>query len=72
MSTVIQGLDPIDIMETISQKQRKFLAITLQAVEEIMADDPNYKFVRQAVLSNFNNYTRSISRSIFGDIEIEN
>ena len=71
MSTIIQGLDPIDIMETISQKQRKFLAIGLQSIEEIMGDDPNYKYVRQAFLSNFNNYTRSISRSIFGDIEME-
>lgn len=69
--TIIQGLDPIDLTELISQKNRKYVAITLQSIEEIMEDDPNFKLVRKEVLTNFNNYTRSIVRAIFGDIELE-
>lgn len=71
-SVIIQGLDPIDIAGIIAQKNKKFCAIGLQAIEEILgAESSEFKLVRKEYLSNFNNYTRSVVRAIFGDIELD-
>ena len=67
---IIQGLDPLDLTQLISRKNRKFMAIGLQEIEEILGKDTEeFKHVRQAYLNTFNNYTRSVVRAIFGDIE---
>jgi hypothetical protein len=65
---VIQGLDIIDLIVIVGQKNKKFTAITLQEIEEVLGkDSKEYSAVRKIVLDCFNNYTRSIMRSIFGD-----
>lgn len=67
---VIQGLDLLDIVGFISKKNKKFQAITLSDVEEVLGkDSEEYLLIRKIILDSFNNYTRSIVRSIFGDIE---
>jgi|WetSurSiteA1Bulk_404760.scaffolds.fasta_scaffold05691_6 hypothetical protein len=65
---VIQGLDVIDLIVIVGQKNKKFTAITLQEMEEVLGkDSKEYATVRKIFLDCFNNYTRSIMRSIFGD-----
>lgn len=67
---IIQGLDLIDIVTFISKKNKKFQAILLSELEETLGrDSKEYTLVRKLVLDGFNNYTRSIVRAIFGDIE---
>jgi len=67
---IIQGLDTIDVAKIISKKNSKFLAIGLQELEESLdKNEKNFNNIRKIFLDNFNDYTRSIMRIIFGDIE---
>lgn len=67
---IIQGLDTIDVAKIISKKNSKFLAIGLQELEESLdKTQPNFSNIRKIFLDSFNDYTRSIMRVIFGDIE---
>ena len=67
---IIQGLDTIDVAKIVSKKNSKFLAIGLQELEESLdKTQPNFSNIRKIFLDNFNDYTRSIMRVIFGDIE---
>ena len=69
---IIQGLDIVDIQHFVSRKNRKFQAITLHEIEEIMGKDTEeYLKVRKIILDAFNEYTRSVLRIIFGD-DLEN
>ena len=64
---IIQGIDPIEVIEFIRQKNRKYQAMALADIEEILGkDDPNYQRIRKVILDYFNNYERSILRLIFG------
>ena len=65
---VIQGMDVIDLILVVGQKNKKFTAIALQEIEEVLGkDSEEYKIIRKIFLDSFNNYTRSVMRSIFGD-----
>ena len=67
---VVQGLDLIDIITFISKKNKKFQAITLSEYEEILdKNSAEFKAIRKVTLDNYNNYTRSVVRAIFGDVE---
>lgn len=67
---IIEGLDVIDVVRYITRKKDKFLAIALSELEETMDKDSNeYKFIRKVFLDAFNDYTRSILRTFFGNIE---
>jgi uncharacterized protein YehS (DUF1456 family) len=67
---VIEGLDVIDVVRYISRKKDKFIAIVLADLEEVMEKDSNeYKFVRKLFLDGFNDYTRSVMRTLFGNVE---
>ncbi len=67
---IIEGLDVIDVVRYITRKKDKFLAIALAELEEAMDKESNeYKFIRKVFLDAFNDYTRSILRTIFGNIE---
>jgi hypothetical protein len=67
---IIEGLDVIDVVRYITRKKDKFLAIALTELEETMDRESNeYKFIRKVFLDAFNDYTRSILRTIFGNIE---
>lgn len=69
--TIIAGLDVIDIIRVVSKKKNKFIALTLQEIEQIEGMTPEvYDLVRKLILDGFNDYTRSLSRSLFGDIEV--
>ena len=67
---LIQGLDLPDIIGFIDKKNKKFQAITLTEFEEVMdKNSPEFKAIRKITLDNYNNYTRSVVRAIFGDVE---
>lgn len=72
---VIQGLDVIDVLKFIDKKQKRFLAISLNELEDIFEaagigrDSDEFQLVRKLILDLVNEYTRSILRVIFGDIE---
>jgi hypothetical protein len=67
---IIEGLDVIDVVRYITRKKDKFLAIALSELEETMDKDSNeYKYIRKVFLDAFNDYTRSILRTFFGNIE---
>lgn len=68
---LIEGLDVLDVLRFVSQKNRKFIAIALKELEEIMGESKSekYKLIRKLFLDTMNNYTRSFLRIVFGDIE---
>lgn len=66
----IDGLDLFDLISFISKKNKRFIAIILAETEEIVGKDTEeYTALRKIILDGFNDYTRSIVRIIFGDIE---
>lgn len=68
MGEIIQGLDVLDVVYFVGKKNKKFQAILLQDLEEILGKDtPEYLQVRKLFLDGFNNYTRSVLRVIFGN-----
>ena len=66
---VIQGLDAIDILVNLQKKRKKFQAIFLADLEEIEDDPEKFAKIRKLYLDDSNNYTRSVLRMIFGNIE---
>ena len=68
--TLIQGLDLQDIVGFIERKNKKFQAIHLSETEEVLdKNSPEFKAIRKITLDGYNNYTRSVIRAIFGDVE---
>ena len=66
----IDGLDAFDLISFIGKKNKKFQAIILADAEEILGkDSEEFKQIRKLFLDGFNDYTRSIVRIVFGDIE---
>lgn len=66
----IDGLDMIDVVDFITRKRNKFIAVMLSELEEYMEVDSNeYKLIRKVILDGMNDYTRSMMRALFGDIE---
>ncbi|NMC34393.1 MAG: hypothetical protein GYA36_18365 [Veillonellaceae bacterium] len=70
---IIKGLDVLDLMKFIKSKNKRYQAIALQSLEEIIPDKKSDEFIyiRKLLLDTLNNYTRAIFRIIFGvDLEI--
>lgn len=66
----IEGLDVIDVVRYITRKKNKFLAITLADLEDVLEkDSKEYKYIRKVFLDGFNDYTRSVMRTLFGNVE---
>jgi hypothetical protein len=67
---ILKGLDVIDIASIASRKNKKFLAIGLQRLEEDLGkDSKEFQRARKIYLDTFNEYTRSLMRTFFDDIE---
>jgi hypothetical protein len=68
---IIQGLDLMDITRFLSRKNKSYQARILDELEQILgADTEEFKAVRKLFLDGFNEYTRSVLRTIFGtDLE---
>jgi len=67
MGSIIQGIDILDYIRNIDKENKKFQAITLQNLEDLIKDEDTYKLARKVVLDAFNSYTRAVLRNIFGD-----
>lgn len=69
--SVTRAFDLIDVLSLIKRKQRRYIALLLNDVEELMYDEPEkYSYLRKILLDYFNDYTRSIFRILMGD-EVE-
>lgn len=67
---VIQDIDVIDTIDAIHTKNKRFQAILLSDLEDVLdRNSPKFRIIRKLFLDAFNNYTRSTLRAIFGDIE---
>lgn len=68
---VINGLDLKDIVDFISSKNNRYVAIVMQDIEDTIGKDhEKYSMIRKSILGGFNNYTRSVIRALFG-VEVE-
>jgi hypothetical protein len=56
-------------MRVVDKKKNKFVALTLQAVEELDLEDEEFKAIRKYILDGFGDFTRSLMRALLGDIE---
>ena len=66
----IDGLDMVDVIDFVGNKKNKFIAIMLDDVEmKFTANSEEHKFMRKVILDGMNDYTRSLLRIFFGDIE---
>jgi hypothetical protein len=67
---VIDGVDVIDLITWINKKNKKYLANGMDDVEKVLGkDSEEFIKVRKIFLDSFNDYTRSILVSLFGNIE---
>lgn len=67
---IIEGLDLVDVTNYISSKRNKFMAMMLAELENALPkDSKEYKVVRKLILDGMNDYTRSLIRVLFGEIE---
>jgi hypothetical protein len=74
MSTgvTIEGLDLIDVINFMNKKNKKYQALLLKDLEDILGKDSDqFHLIRKLVLDSYNDYTRSIIRLLFGNIEEE-
>lgn len=67
---IIEGLDLVDVTTYIASKRNKFMAMMLADLENALPkDSKEYKVVRKLILDGMNDYTRSLIRVLFGEIE---
>jgi hypothetical protein len=67
---MVHDLDIISMINLAERRQRKYLAIMLNELEEVVKDPAIYKQVRKTVLDNVNELKRAWLRDIFsGDVE---
>lgn len=67
VTRIISGLDILDVINFVTKKNKRFQAIFLKDLEDIIGkNDPKYLDIRKLCLDWSNDYTRSILRIIFG------
>jgi hypothetical protein len=70
-SNIVQAVDILDVLSSISKKKRKLQAILLQELETVIPkENPAYPKMRKVILDETSDYSRSVVRAIFGDIEV--
>ena len=66
----IEGLDLIDVVNFIHKRNKKYQAILLADIEEVLGkNSQEFNLIRKLVLDSYNDYTRSLIRLLFGNIE---
>lgn len=67
---IISGFDIMDVISLVQSHTKKYQATLLSQVEIILGNDSD-KFleIRKLFLDESNNFSRSVVKSIFGDIE---
>jgi hypothetical protein len=67
---IIDGLNMFDVINWVTKKNRRYIANGLRELEEILGKDTeSFIRARKLYLDNFNDYTRSILVTLFGNIE---
>lgn len=70
MKVTISGLDMVELLDFIVSKSKKYQAMMLSDIEEILdKDSPEYFQIRKIVLDYTNKYERGVSRLITGNVE---
>lgn len=70
MDPVIQGIEILTIIAKVGKKSKKHQAKVLQEMEKHLAKGTvEFDEFRKFFLDEQNNFTRSVMRDIFGDIE---
>ena len=67
------GFDVLDLVSFINRLTKRYQANLLADIEtSTNVDSEDYKIIRKLVLDSTNNFSRSLVKTIFGDIEISN
>ena len=68
LGVIIEGLNVLEVVKFLRNKNKKYLAITLNNIEDVLeSDSEEYKLIRKEVLDGFNEFTRAIVEVLFGD-----
>lgn len=69
---IIRGFDIFDISKYIVRLNKRQQAITLTNLEVIIdKNSKEFSEIRKLILDSTNDFTRSLIKFVFGDIEIE-
>jgi hypothetical protein len=63
------GLPEIEIIKLINKRKKRYCAIALNDLEELMGQNEQFKAIRKIVLDNMNGFTRSVFTVIGIDVE---
>lgn len=63
------GLTDLEIIKLINKRKKRYCAIALNDLEEIMGQAESFKDVRKIFLDNMNGFTRSVFTVIGIDVE---
>jgi hypothetical protein len=63
------GLPEIEIIKLINKRKKRYCAIALNDLEELMGQSEQFKAIRKIVLDNMNGFTRSVFTVIGIDVE---
>jgi hypothetical protein len=70
---VFIGFDILDLVSFISRLTKRYQANLLADIEtSTTVSTEDYRVIRKLVLDSTNNFSRSLVKTIFGDIEIPN
>lgn len=70
MTKIDQGLPEVEIIKLINKRKKRYCAIALNDLEEILGhNDEKFKEVRKVFLDNMNGFTRSVFTVIGIDVE---
>jgi len=70
MSELTQEINVLEVVHNIGKRSKKLQAILLQELEKVSdKDSPEFEEARKKILDETNNFTRSVVRMVFGDIE---
>jgi len=71
MTSIIQGVEVLDVLKSIGKKKKKLQAILLQELETVISkESPEFGKMRKVIMDETSEYARNIVTSIFGDIEV--
>ena len=69
MSKESDGLTDLEIIKLINKRKKRYCAIALNDLEEVMGQTDSFKDVRKIFLDNMNGFTRSVFTVIGIDVE---
>jgi hypothetical protein len=69
---ILEGFDVFDTVSFISRMNRRYQATLLSQVEDLIGrNHADYPVLRKLILDSTNEFTRSVVKNIFGDIDVQ-